>query len=95
MIQTKQPPQTVQMTYTKKDSSHPIEHANPNRHGTRPAHPLAYMGDAVHTRVFAPRTSAWRQAESRSPDTHLPGYGNPFSNGDRRHAAGRSEVRSH
>ncbi len=78
----------------KKDGVQPVEHANPNRHETRPAHPTAHIanianvariGAIVHPGPAAPRgTSAWRQANSRSPDTLLASHDGAYSNGDRR-----------
>lgn len=80
----------------KKDGIQPVEHANPNRHETRPAHPTAHItriGAIVHPGPAAPRgTSAWRQANSRSPDTLLPSHDGTYSNGDRRLASGKSDV---
>jgi len=86
----------------KKDGIQPVEHANPNRHETRPAHPTAHVanvariGAIVHPGPAAPRgTSAWRQANSRSPDTLLPSHGGAYSNGDRRLASGKSDFHPH
>ncbi|APW39838.1 hypothetical protein RD110_23720 [Rhodoferax koreense] len=92
MIQTKQFQRPKQRGYTRKDGDAPLEHPSPQRPGHRPIHPQA-TSSLPHPAPAVPRAlAAWRQANSRTPDTLLPGHGGAFSNGDRRRASGRSEF---
>jgi hypothetical protein len=91
MIETTQPLRAAQSGNHRKDGSHPVDQSQPERHSNRPVHPDASRSATVQPTPAAPRgSSAWRQANSRTPDTLLPGNGGAFSNGDRRRTAGRS-----
>jgi len=90
-----QPGHKAQRGHAKKDDSQPVEHANPSRNTQHPNHPSldTHPDIAIRPGPAAPRgTPAWRQANSRSPDTQLPGHEGMFSNGDRRRLKGKSQA---
>lgn len=96
MIQTTaEPAYAAARGQARQDGDRPVEHANPNRHGHRPAHPQA-EASLLHSAPAAPSPSAsWRFANSRKPDTLLPDHGGAFSNGDRRRTRARAEFHGH
>ena len=94
MTTATQPYRAAQSGHAKKDGSQPVEHANPSRNQPHNTHPSieTHPDMVIRPGPAAPRGSAaWRQANSRSPDTQLPGHGNAFSNGDRRRIPGKSQ----
>lgn len=93
-----QPGHKAQRGHAKKDDSQPVEHANPSRNTQHPNHPSldTHPDIAIRPGPAAPRgTPAWRQANSRSPDTQLPGHEGMFSNGDRRRLKSKAQQHPH